>query len=176
MNQREIENSRSMLSRVNVEKRYPFLKELGIQEVNAGACAGPGEWSPVGRRDLLKVITPVDGSVIAEVAMASEADYDYVINKAHENFLKWRMIPAPKRGQVVREVDDELRKLKDPLGKLVTLEMGKIIAEGRGEVQEAIDIADFAVGISRQLYGLTMQSERHLHRMYEQWHPLGVLR
>jgi aldehyde dehydrogenase (NAD+) len=164
-----------MLSPVNLEKRYPFLKELGIQEVNAGACAGPGEWSPVGGRDLLKVITPIDGSVIAQVAMASEADYDHVVNKAYENFLKWRMIPAPKRGQAVREVGDELRKLKDPLGKLVTLEMGKIIAEGRGEVQEAIDIADLAVGISRQLYGLTMQSERPSHRMYEQWHPLGVV-
>jgi aldehyde dehydrogenase (NAD+) len=164
-----------MLSPINVEKRYPFLKDLGIQEVNAGACAGPGEWSPVEGRDLLKVVTPIDGSVIAQVAMASEADYDFVIDKAHENFLKWRMTPAPKRGQVVREVGDELRKLKEPLGKLVTLEMGKIIAEGRGEVQEAIDIADLAVGISRQLYGLTMQSERPSHRMYEQWHPLGVV-
>ena len=164
-----------MLSPVNVEKRYPFLKELGIQEVNAGACAGPGEWSPVTGRDLLKVITPIDGSVIAQVAMASEADYDYVITKAQENFLKWRTVPAPKRGQIVREVGDELRKLKEPLGKLVTLEMGKIIAEGKGEVQEAIDIADLAVGMSRQLYGLTMQSERPSHRMYEQWLPLGVI-
>ena len=164
-----------MLSPVSVEKRYIFLKELGIQEVNAGACAGPGEWSPIEGRDLLKVVTPIDGSVIAQVAMASEADYDHVISKAYDNFLKWRVVPAPKRGQIVREVGDELRRLKEPLGKLITLEMGKIVAEGRGEVQEAIDIADFAVGISRQLYGLTMQSERPSHRMYEQWHPLGVV-
>jgi aldehyde dehydrogenase (NAD+) len=164
-----------MLSSVRVEKGYAFLKELGIKEVNPGACSGPGDWSPVKERDLLNVVTPIDGSIIAQVAMASEADYDHVINNAHENFLKWRMVPAPQRGQIIREAGDELRKLKDPLGKLVTLEMGKIIAEGRGEVQEAIDIADFAVGLSRQLYGLTMQSERPSHRMYEQWHPLGVV-
>ena len=164
-----------MLSLAKIETRYPFLKELGIQEINAGACAGPGEWSPVEGRELLNVVTPIDGSVIAQVAMASEADYDHVIKRAYDSFLTWRMLPAPKRGQVIREVGDELRKLKDPLGKLVTLEMGKIIAEGKGEVQEAIDIADLAVGISRQLYGLTMQSERPSHRMYEQWHPLGVV-
>ena len=120
-------------------------------------------------------MTPIDGSVIAKVALASEDDYEQVIRAAQDSFLKWRMTPAPVRGQIVREAGDELRKFKEPLGKLVTLEMGKIVAEGKGEIQEAIDIADFAVGLSRQLYGLTMQSERPLHRMYEQWHPLGVV-
>ena len=120
-------------------------------------------------------MTPIDGAVIARVALASEDDYEHVVRTAQESFLKWRMTPAPVRGQLVRDIGDELRKFKEPLGKLVTLEMGKIVAEGKGEIQEAIDIADFAVGLSRQLYGLTMQSERPLHRMYEQWHPLGVV-
>jgi len=155
--------------------RYPFLKELGIQEVNSGACAGPNDWNSTQGRALLDVVTPIEGSVIARVALASEDDYEHVVKLAQEGFLKWRMLPAPQRGQIVREIGDELRRLKEPLGKLVTLEMGKIVAEGLGEVQEAIDIADFAVGLSRQLYGLTMQSERSLHRMYEQWHPLGVI-
>ena len=156
-------------------EEHPFLKQLGIQQVSPGACAGPDDWSPVHGRELLNVVTPINGSVIAKVALASEEDYDHVVSVAQESFLKWRMIPAPKRGLIVLEIADELRKLKEPLGKLVTLEMGKIAAEGQGEVQEAIDIADFAVGLSRQLYGLTMQSERPYHRMYEQWHPLGVI-
>jgi len=155
--------------------RYSFLKELGIQEVNPGACGGPNSWSSSKGREVLDVITPIDGSTIARVALASEEDYQHVIEVAHEGFLKWSLIPAPQRGQVVREIGDELRRLKEPLGKLITLEMGKILAEGMGEVQEAIDIADFAVGLSRQLYGLTMQSERPSHRMYEHWHPLGVI-
>jgi aldehyde dehydrogenase (NAD+) len=155
--------------------RYPFLRELGIQEVNPGACAGPDDWNSTQGRTLLDVVTPIVGSVIARVALASGDDYEHVVKLAQESFLKWRMLPAPQRGQIVREIGDELRRLKEPLGKLVTLEMGKIVAEGLGEVQEAIDIADFAVGLSRQLYGLTMQSERSLHRMYEQWHPLGMI-
>jgi aldehyde dehydrogenase (NAD+) len=155
--------------------KYPFLKELGIEEVNPGACSGPGDWSSIEGRELLDIVTPIDGSIIARVALASEQDYEHVVKVAHESFEKWRMTPAPVRGQIVREVGDELRKWKEQLGKLVTLEMGKILPEGVGEVQEAIDIADFAVGLSRQLYGLTTQSERPLHRMYEQWHPLGVV-
>jgi aldehyde dehydrogenase (NAD+) len=107
--------------------------------------------------------------------MASVEDYERVLVEAEEAFGRWRMLPAPKRGQIVREVGDELRSFKDDLGMLVTLEMGKILAEGKGEVQEMIDIADFAVGLSRQLYGLTMPSERPEHRMYEQWHPLGIV-
>ena len=155
--------------------RYPFLRELGIQEINPGACAGPDDWNATQGRSLLDVVTPIDGSVIARVALASEADYEHVVKVAQENFLNWRMMPAPQRGQIIREIGNELRRLKEPLGSLVTLEMGKIVAEGTGEVQEAIDIADFAVGLSRQLYGLTMQSERPQHRMYELWHPLGVI-
>jgi len=163
------------MTQLLIHEHYAFLKDLGIQEVNPGACAGPNNWSSSKGRELLDVITPIDGSTIARVALASEEDYQHVIQVAHEGFLKWRTIPAPQRGQIVREIGDELRRLKEPLGKLITLEMGKIFAEGKGEVQEAIDIADFAVGLSRQLYGLTMQSERQSHRMYEQWQPLGVI-
>ena len=155
--------------------KYPFLRELGIQEINSGACAGPGDWSSTQSHELLNVVTPIDGSVIAQVALASTEDYEHVVEIARKNFETWRQTPAPVRGQIVREVGDELRKHKEQLGKLITLEMGKIAAEGIGEVQEAIDIADFAVGLSRQLYGLMMQSERSSHRMYEQWHPLGVV-
>jgi aldehyde dehydrogenase (NAD+) len=162
-------------SLVSSYERFPFLKELGIMETNPGACAGPDDWSRTDAHEFLPVVTPIDGSVIAKVALASEVDYEHVVQTAHESFREWRMTPAPVRGQIVRELGDELRRMKTPLGKLVTLEMGKIVAEGAGEVQEAIDIADFAVGLSRQLYGLTMQSERPLHRMYEQWHPLGVV-
>jgi aldehyde dehydrogenase (NAD+) len=157
------------------QEKFPFLRELGIADVNAGACSGPDDWCPVEGHELLNVVTPIDGSVIGKVAMASEKDYEHVVKAASESFLKWRMTPAPVRGQIAREIGDEFRKYKEPLGKLITLEMGKIAAEGKGEVQEAIDIADFAVGLSRQLYGLTMQSERPMHRMYEHWQPLGVV-
>ena len=109
------------------------MKELGIQETNPGACAGPDDWSKTQGRDLLEVITPIDGSVIARVALASAEDYEHVVKSAQENFLKWRMVPAPKRGQVTRAIAEELRALKEPLGKLVTLEMGKIVAEGTPE-------------------------------------------
>ncbi len=156
-------------------QRYDFLKELGIGEVNSGACAGPEDWADVSGKELLEVISPIDGSVIAQVGLSSEKDYDHVIEAAECSFQKWRLVPAPKRGAIIRDVASELRRLKEPLGKLVTLEMGKIVEEGYGEVQEAMDIADFAVGLSRQLYGLSMQSERPNHRMYEQWHPLGVV-
>ena len=154
---------------------YPFLKDLGIQETNPGTCAGPDDWSEIQGRQLLDVITPIDGTVIARVALASVEDYEHVVRVARESFLKWRLLPAPKRGQIVRAIGDELRDLKESLGRLITLEMGKIVTEGMGEVQEAVDIADFAVGLSRQLYGFTMQSERPFHRMYEQWHSLGVV-
>ena len=119
--------------------------------------------------------TPIDGSKIASVQQVTEAEYDRVVDRAHAAFLKWRELPAPKRGEVVRLLGNKLREKKHELGQLVTLEMGKIIAEGEGEVQEMIDICDFATGLSRQLYGLTMHSERPQHRMYEQWHPLGVV-
>lgn len=154
---------------------YEFLKELGIKETNLGATTGStGGWFKTGGRELVSV-SPVDGKPIASIAQATEPDYRKIVSSASEAFKKWRMTPAPKRGGVIREIGEELRKYKEPLGKLVSLEMGKIIQEGLGEVQEAIDTADFAVGLSRQLYGLTMQSERLCHRMYEQWHPLGIV-
>jgi aldehyde dehydrogenase (NAD+) len=156
-------------------EKYPFLKELGIREVNPGACAGPDDWSGIEGKETLDVITPIDGSTVARVALASVEDYEHVLNVAQESFQEWRMTPAPLRGQIVREIGEQLRDSKEQLGKLITLEMGKIVAEGMGEVQEAIDITDFAVGLSRQLHGLTMQSERPRHRMYEQWQPLGVV-
>ncbi len=152
-----------------------LLAELGIKEINAGACTGQDQWIETegGRR--LVSENPADGRPIAEVIQADEAAYEAVLAKAQGRFLTWRMMPAPQRGLIIRELGDELRRYKEPLGKLVSLEMGKILYEGLGEVQEMIDMCDFAVGLSRQLYGLTMHSERPRHRMYEQWHPLGVI-
>ncbi len=150
-----------------------FLKELGIKKINSGAYAGSWIENPGGKE--LISINPATGKEIARVIQADENDYEQIVDRAEEAFKAWRMIPAPKRGEVVRQIGNELRKYKKSLGKLVSLEMGKILAEGEGEVQEMIDIADFAVGLSRQLYGLTMHSERPLHRMYEQWHPLGIV-
>ncbi len=150
---------------------YDFLKRLGIDEKNSGGFAG--EW--VGSGPVLDVFTPVDGKKIASVQQVTEEEFDAIVDKAHKAFLKWRTVPAPKRGEVVRQLGNALREKKADLAALVTLEMGKIIAEGEGEVQEMIDICDFAVGLSRQLYGLTMQSERPDHHMREQWHPLGVV-
>ncbi|MGE5571379.1 MAG: aldehyde dehydrogenase family protein [Rhodospirillales bacterium] len=149
------------------------LERLGIAEMNSGA--GWGEWIERPRGGDLVSINPSDGSEIARVRMAGAEDYEEVVRHAVETFPRWRDFPAPKRGQIVREIGDELRRHKNDLGMLVSLEMGKVLSEGLGEVQEMIDIADFAVGLSRQLYGLTMPSERPMHRMYEQWHPLGVV-
>jgi aldehyde dehydrogenase (NAD+) len=118
---------------------------------------------------------PATGAELGRVPLASAAEYESVLAKASETFERWRMVPAPQRGEIVREIGDELRKAKQELGRMVTLEAGKIVAEGQGEVQEMIDVADFACGLSRQLYGLSMHSERPGHRMYEQWHPLGVV-
>ncbi|MFQ6047185.1 MAG: aldehyde dehydrogenase family protein [Gemmatimonadales bacterium] len=148
-----------------------FLAALGIEETNPGGFGG--EW--LGSGSQVDVITPIDGSRIASVRQVTEEEYDEIVGRAHAAFLKWRVVPAPKRGEIVRQLGDKLRAHKRELGALVTLEMGKIIAEGEGEVQEMIDICDFATGLSRQLYGLTMQSERPDHRMFEQWHPLGVV-
>ncbi len=149
------------------------LDRLEIGELNSGACWG--DWIPDPGGGELTSVSPADGSPIARVMMASEQDYDLVVAKAVQAFRQWRMYPAPKRGLIVREIGEELRRCRQDLATLVTLETGKILAEGHGEVQEMIDIADFAVGLSRQLYGFTMQSERPAHRMYEQWHPLGVV-
>jgi aldehyde dehydrogenase (NAD+) len=149
------------------------LRELGIQAENAAYSTGL-QWGGAGQN--LKLIhSPTDGRRIAAVAMATEADYDTVVRTAQEAFKTWRLVPAPKRGDIVRQIGNKLREYKEPLGKLVSYEMGKILQEGLGEVQEMIDICDFAVGLSRQLHGLTMHSERPAHRMYEQYHPLGIV-
>lgn len=152
---------------------HPVLEKLGIQPDNPGACGR--EWIHSSGASTIPSLNPADGRELARVRLASAQEYETVVTQATEVFERWRMLPAPQRGQIVREIGDELRRVKDDLGTLVTLEMGKILAEGQGEVQEMIDVADFAVGLSRQLYGLTMPSERPRHRMYEQWHPLGVV-
>jgi aldehyde dehydrogenase (NAD+) len=152
-------------------KSDDFLKRLGIEDVNLGGFGG--DWMGTGPD--LEVITPIDGSRIATVKQVTEDEYDRIVARAHMAFLSWRRLPAPRRGEVIRQLGEELRDFKHELGQLVTLEMAKILPEGEGEVQEMIDICDFATGLSRQLYGLTMQSERPDHRMYEQWHPLGVV-
>ena len=152
-------------------KSDDFLKRLGIADMNLGGFGG--EW--MGSGPDLDVITPIDGSRIATVKQVTEEEYDVIVERAHQAFLAWRQVPAPKRGELIRQLGNRLREVKHELGQLVTLEMGKILTEGEGEVQEMIDICDFANGLSRQLYGLTMHSERADHRMYEQWHPLGVV-
>lgn len=149
-----------------------FLKKLGIEDLNPGTSTGM-EFMGKDSRDTIESITPIDGTHIAETTITTRDQYDRLIETAQEAFRYWRNVPAPKRGEIVRQIGLELRKHKDDLGRLVTYEMGKIYEEGKGEVQEMIDVCDFAVGLSRQLYGKTMQSERPQHRMYEQWHPLG---
>jgi aldehyde dehydrogenase (NAD+) len=151
------------------------LEKLGIQAVNAGACVGPDGWIKDPKGKELISYNPTTGEALGKVVQATAETYEKVASAAQQSFLRWREVPAPIRGQVVRDLGDALRELKEPLGDLVTLEMGKIRAESHGEVQEMIDICDFAVGQSRMLYGLSMQSERSRHRMYEQWHPLGIL-
>ncbi|NVN17231.1 aldehyde dehydrogenase family protein [Muricauda sp. HICW] len=148
------------------------LKELGLNETNNGTSTGK-DWFSNG--DIIESYSPVDGALIGKVKSTTREDYEKVINSAQGGFKKWRTMPAPQRGEIVRKFNDELRRLKEPLGKLVSYEMGKSYQEGLGEVQEMIDICDFAVGLSRQLHGLTMHSERPGHRMYEQYHPLGVV-
>ena len=149
------------------------LKELGLKENNSGVSTG-STWLNAGG-EVIKSYSPVDGKLIGCVTGASESDYQVVKNKAKCAFTDWRKVPAPLRGEIVRQIGDELRARKAALGKLVSYEMGKSYQEGLGEVQEMIDICDFAVGLSRQLYGLTLHSERPNHRMYEQWHPLGIV-
>ncbi len=149
------------------------LERLGIKPENLGASTG-SEWIDTGGK-LIESYSPADGQLIAKVKETTWEDYEKIIAKAQEAFKYWRMVPAPKRGEIVRQIALKLREYKEDLGKLVSYEMGKIYQEGLGEVQEMIDIADFAVGLSRQLYGFTMHSERPRHRMYEQWHPLGPI-
>jgi aldehyde dehydrogenase (NAD+) len=147
-----------------------ILETLGLSDVNSGVYAGG--WREAHGK-VLESVNPTTGKVIATVVRASVDDYETVVQDAASTFRRWRMLPAPERGRYVRLLGDALREKKAALGALVTIEMGKILGEGEGEVQEMIDIADFAVGLSRQLYGMTMASERPKHRMYEQWHPLG---
>jgi len=150
-----------------------ILTTFNIQSINNGASTGQDCWNTTGA--LIDSFSPVDGKLIASVKSATASDYDRVIKTAQAAFLEWRQLPAPKRGEVVRQLAERIRFYKEPLGKLVSYEMGKSLQEGLGEVQEMIDICDFAVGLSRQLYGLTMHSERPSHRMYEQYHPLGIV-
>jgi aldehyde dehydrogenase (NAD+) len=149
------------------------LRRLGLADINSGAITGLTSLECQG--ELLESISPIDGRMLARVRQASAADYDRVAAKALEAFLQWRMIPAPRRGEMVRQIGNAMRGFKQDLAALVSLEMGKIRPEAEGEVQEMIDICDFAVSLSRMLYGLTMHSERTKHRMYEQWHPLGPI-
>lgn len=151
---------------------HDFLSRLGIEPLNSG-CWLPDAKECSGR--IIESIDPSTGKVIAKVQLASVEDYEETVAVAQEAFKRWRMLPAPKRGEIVRQMGEALRAHKEDLGRLVTLECGKILQEGLGEVQESIDIADFAVGQSRMLYGLSMHSERPGHRMYEQWQPLGVV-
>ncbi len=167
--------SRAAPPRVNPRPRnrpMDFLRKLGIENVNPGAY--DGAWIQTGGPELVSV-NPATGERIASVRQATRADYDRCVAAAEEAFGRWRAVPAPKRGEIVRQLGNAMREHKDALGRLITLEMGKILQEGWGEVQECIDIADFAVGQSRMLYGLSMHSERPGHAMREQWHPLGPI-
>lgn len=150
-----------------------MLSDLQIEEINKGAAYG-NQWLDSSGKTISS-FSPVDGAKIADVQLADDSSYEKVMKEALDAFGDWRKLPAPQRGEIVRQLGNELREYKQQLGTLVSYEMGKSLQEGLGEVQEMIDICDFAVGLSRQLYGLTMHSERPSHRMYEQWHPLGVV-
>jgi aldehyde dehydrogenase (NAD+) len=152
---------------------HKVLDELGLSGTLQGASTGI-KWLDT-KGPVLESHSPIDGELISKVKQAGKEEYEAIIKTALTAFPEWRMWPAPKRGEVVRQIGEELRKYKEPLGKLVSYEMGKIYQEGLGEVQEMIDVCDFAVGLSRQLYGLSMHSERPMHRMYEQYHPLGIV-
>jgi aldehyde dehydrogenase (NAD+) len=154
---------------------HPLLDVLGLSERNPGTYLGNGEWSGTSPEADLQVFNPSNGQHLARVSSASAEDYETLLRRAAQAFTTWRSTPAPRRGEAIRLCGEALRRHKDALGSLVSLEMGKIKAEGDGEVQEMIDIADFALGQSRMLYGLSMHSERPGHRMYEQWHPLGLV-
>jgi len=160
---------------VDTQARQDVLRALDLHEINAGVWSVRGGWSEDAGAPVISTLDPTTGQSLARVRCATMADYERVLEGAHEVFARWRQVPAPRRGEAVRLIAQALRENKDALGSLVTLETGKIKPEGDGEVQEMIDIADFAVGQSRMLYGSTMHSERPMHRMYEQWHPLGTV-
>ena len=151
-----------------------ILSQLNVNQINEAFSTGK-YWGSSEDTPIKPIISPVDGKLIASVKIATSENYELVVKAAEKAFKTWKNIPAPKRGEIIREIGEALRKNKEPLGKLVSYEMGKSLQEGYGEVQEMIDITDFAVGLSRQLYGLTMHSERPQHRMYEQYHPLGIV-
>ncbi len=157
------------MSAVNIQS---ILAELGVSPENNGTSTGQNHF---GSGDYISSYSPVDGQLIGRVSSSTKEDYEKVMAASQAAFKTWRLTPAPQRGEIVRQFGERLREKKDALGRLVSLEMGKSLQEGWGEVQEMIDICDFAVGLSRQLYGLTMHSERPMHRMYEQWHPMGVV-
>jgi aldehyde dehydrogenase (NAD+) len=150
-----------------------IFSDLEIADLNSAYCTG-NDWALLGTKDKINVTSPINNEEIAKVEVANQKDFNLVVETAEKAFKEWRLLPAPKRGDIVRQIGIELRKYKEPLGKLVSIECGKIYQEGLGEVQEMIDICDFAVGLSRQLHGFTMHSERPEHRMYEQYHPLGI--
>ncbi len=154
---------------------HPVLTALGLGASESGTYLGHGEWSQIADAGVLEPINPTTGEVLGRVMASSQADYDLIVERAQAAFKTWRTTPAPRRGEAIRLCADALRTHKDALGSLVALEMGKSKPEGDGEVQEMIDIGEFSVGLSRQLYGLTMHSERPGHRMYEQWHPIGIV-
>ena len=153
---------------------HATLAALGLSTQESGTYLGNGEWAPA-HFGLFDSHIPASGAVLGQVSSATETEYETIVTRAQAAFKAWRLIPSPKRGEAIRLCGEALRKHKDALGSLVSLEMGKIKPEGDGEVQEMIDIAEFAVGQSRMLYGFTMHSERPSHRMYEQWHPLGLV-
>jgi len=152
-----------------------ILHSLKLSAKNSGTSNGSRWWASTTNQGEIVSYNPTDGKAIAAVYNCADADYEHIIRESQQAFATWRDLPAPKRGEIVRQIGDELRKFKDVLGSLVSLEMGKSKQEGNGEVQEMIDMADLAVGQARMLYGQTMHSERPAHRMYEQWHPLGIV-
>jgi aldehyde dehydrogenase (NAD+) len=155
------------------EIKQGILQKLQLQDINSGSFYG--EWADTSGREVIESVSPINGEVLAKIAMGTEADYERVIEQAQQSYTTWSNIPAPKRGEIVKEIGEDLINYKEDLGLLVSLEVGKTLSEGQGEVQEAIDIANFATGLSRQLYGFTIASERPNHRMYEQWHPIGCI-
>ena len=165
-------NCSTLNGKERIMKIEDVLSALKINQHNPGVFTGSVGNPPTDKGDLVSQ-SPIDDITLGSVCKASEDDYEHVVTCARKAFADWRLTPAPKRGEVVRQIGHKLRQYKEPLGYLVTLETGKPLQEGLGEVQEAIDIADFAVGLSRQLYGFTMHSERREHRMYDQYHPLG---
>ena len=150
-----------------------ILSNLTLAANNSGTYLG--SWSNEGSAGYLSLSSPIDANPLAKVAISSSKEIDRAIEQSHTIFQKWKLLPAPKRGEVIRQIGDLFREKKSELAQLITIEMGKPLSESEGEVQELIDICDFAVGLSRMLYGLSMHSERPNHRMYEQWHPLGVV-